>query len=171
MCCNGVIFADVKLQPDDNAARLRAIGLSITRAPASRHEKGQVRTPHDPSRALRFAQPCAALEGCRCSIYSERPTHCRKFDCLLLEKVKAGRLQTPAALRIITTARKRADTVLNLLRELGDTDETVALATRFKRTTRRLEKVGLDSQTGEIYGHLTLAFHDLNLLLGESFYR
>ncbi len=84
--------------------------------------------PRSALRAPHFNQPCAALDGCRCRIYSERPNYCREFDCLVLKNVKAGRLRTAAALRIISAARDRADKVLRLLRALGDTDEQVALA-------------------------------------------
>src|SRR5437868_1476023 len=83
LCCNGVIFADVRLQRGDDPGRLRALGLPIA-------------TPHAPSSASplrktggvpapRFAQPCAALDGCRCRIYADRPAYCRQFDCLLLK--------------------------------------------------------------------------------------
>jgi Fe-S-cluster containining protein len=171
MCCNGVIFADVKLQPADDAARLRALGIPVSSDPARTREKARGVSPHSPARAMRFSQPCAALEGCECKIYRERPKYCREFDCLLLKKVKTGQLQTPVALQIIRTTSDRAETVRELLRELGDNEETLPLATRFKRTSRRLEKVGLDSQAGEIYAQLTLAFHDLNLMLQKEFYR
>src|SRR6266581_3782971 len=80
LCCNGVIFADVKLQPSDDASRLRALGLRIS-------------TPHSKFRTPTFDQPCAALGGCRCRIYAERPRYCREFECVLFKSVKAGRLE------------------------------------------------------------------------------
>jgi hypothetical protein len=33
-----------------------------------------------------------------------------------------------------------------------------------------MEAQGLDEETAELYGRLTLAVHDLNLLLAEAFY-
>src|SRR6266850_7311964 len=101
LCCNGVIFADVKLQPGDDPVRLQSIGLPIS-------------TPHSALRIPHFSQPCAALDGCRCRIYSDRPTYCRQFDCLLLKSVIEGRTETSEALRIILTARQRAEKVLRL---------------------------------------------------------
>jgi len=74
-----------------------------------------------------------------------------------------------AALDIITTARQRADEVRCLLRELGDHDEALPLAKRFRRTSRRLVKQ-LDESSAETYGKLTLAVHDLNLIVGQAFY-
>src|SRR5512142_2644385 len=90
MCCNGVIFADVRLQAGDNAGRLREIGLPLCGTGKGAESAG-----------LKFAQPCAALEGCACRIYPERPAHCRNFECLLLKGVKSGKVRREAAVRII----------------------------------------------------------------------
>jgi len=82
----------------------------------------------------------------------------------------AGRTQPAGALRIIGTARGRAEKVRALLRALGNRDERIALSVRFRRMTRRLQEAALDEDTAETYGKLTLAVHDLNLLVGEAFY-
>jgi hypothetical protein len=89
----------------------------------------------------------------------------------LLTSVASGAVEKKAALSIIRRARDQADKVWHLLRELGDTDEDLALKTRFERTTKRLEQNGWDGQTASLYGQLTLALHALNVLLSESFYR
>ncbi len=157
LCCSGVIFADVKLQPEDDAAQLHSFGLPVA-------------VPDTLSARPRFSQPCAALDGCRCRIYAHRPKHCRDFVCVLLGQIKANRIESGAALRIVRTARERADKVRRLLRLVGDTDETAPLSRRFRRTARRLQKADLDEDTSLNYSHLTLAVHDLNLLLREAFY-
>jgi hypothetical protein len=157
LCCNGVIFANVRLQPGDDAERLQSLGLPVR-----------------PPRAVRqppfVSQPCAALEDCRCRVYADRPQHCRQFECVLFKSVAAGRTQPAEALRIIGAARDRADKVRCLLRALGDTDEHVALSARFRRTSTRLKATELSEETADTYGQLTLAVHDLNLLLSEAFY-
>jgi Fe-S-cluster containining protein len=161
LCCNGVIFADVRLQPGDDPARLTSLGLPLTAAPASRPAR---------TRIQKFPQPCAALEGCRCSIYPDRPEYCRAFECLLLKRVQSGRLEIPAARRSIRAALRRAEEVKRLLRELGDREEQLALSPRFQRVKRRLESESPDEEAAEVFGRLTLAVHDLNVLLGETFY-
>ncbi len=166
LCCNGGIFARVKLQPEDDPVRLQALGLPLIQPRGNRPS----RTPHSAPRAQHFKQPCAAFDGCRCSIYAERPSYCRQFECLLLKSVKAGSTGTAAALRTIRTARERTQAVDRLLRVLGDTDEQTALSARFRRTARRLEEVGLDRKAAGTFGKLTLAMHDLNLILSQSFY-
>jgi len=100
----------------------------------------------------------------------DRPQYCRQFECVLLKSVKAGRTETAAALRIIRTARERADKVRRLLHALGDTAEQLPLSARFRRAGKRLKERDLDEETADTYGQLTLAVHDLNLLLGEAFY-
>jgi Fe-S-cluster containining protein len=156
LCCNGVIFANLALQPGDNAARLRSLGMPVCNSHSTLHP------PH-------LTQPCAAFDGCRCRVYADRPKYCRQFECVLFKSVKAGQTE-PAALRIIRTARERADKVYRLLRALGDTDEQLPLSARFRRTSKRLKEQELDEETADTYGQLTLAVHDLNLLLGDAFY-
>ena len=157
MCCNGVIFANLALRPSDDLARLRSLGLPVC-SPNS-----ALRPPH-------LAQPCAALEGCRCRIYADRPQYCRQFECVLFKSVKAGRTKPAAAMRIIGTAHERAAKVRRLLHALGDTDDQLPLSSRFRRTGKRLQERELDEETADNYAQLTLAVHDLNLLLSDAFY-
>ena len=153
MCCNGVLFKDVELQPGDSATILRTIGLPVSK-----------------SGVQKFPQPCAALEGCSCRIYAARPVRCREFECALLKSVAAGKTEVPAALRGIREAQKRTEKVRQLLRASGDVDESLALSLRFKRTQRRLESTSFPDAAADTFGELTLAVHDLNLLLREKFY-
>lgn len=153
MCCNGVLFKDVELQRGDSATKLRKLGLTVSNA-----------------RIQKFPQPCAALNGCRCQIYADRPKRCRDFECALLKSVAAGETNVPAALRTIRKTQQQAEKVKRLLRESGDTNETLALSLRFKRTQRRVETSPLSEEQADAFGSLTLAVHDLNLLLGQHFY-
>jgi hypothetical protein len=158
LCCNGVLFADVQLQPKDDPRILQSLGLKFVS-----NRKSQI-VNH------KFAQPCAAFAGCQCTIYSDRPQYCRQFECLLLKSVKAGQTDPADASRIIRSALRRVKKVKRLLQQLGDTDETVALSKRFRRIQRKLESAPLDKDTAHSFGELTLAVHDLNMLLSETFY-
>ena len=155
LCCNGVIFADVQLQSGDEAARVQSLGLRL--------KSGGRCQP-------KLVQPCEAYDGSHCRIYAERPKYCCKFECFLLKSVKAGRTERAGALRIIGRAREQADKVRRLLRELGDSEESLSLGARFRRTARRMESLELDEATANLHARLTLAVHDLNRLLAESFY-
>jgi len=158
LCCNGVIFADVELQ----AIEVQRLKFKI-QIPATRGKNGQ-------QGVTKLPQPCAALDGCRCRIYAERPTYCRQFECLLLKNLTAGRVDRATASRIVRTARERAETVRALLRELGDSDDRTALSLRFQRAAKRFEKAPLTDEKAEVYADLTLAVHDLNMLVREAFY-
>jgi Fe-S-cluster containining protein len=158
LCCNGVIFAHGQLLPADDAVRLQVLGLRL-----KENSKLEIRNP-------KFRQPCAAFDGCRCKIYFERPQYCRQFDCLLLKSVKEGRTKTTEAVHTIKKARRSADKIKKLLRQLGDIDEQVALSLRFRRTQKRMEAGKLSSENATVFGDLTLAMHSLNMLLAEKFY-
>ena len=81
-----------------------------------------------------------------------------------------GRTPMATARQTVQAARDQADTVRGLLRGLGDTEESLALSARFRRTARKMEDSALDTETAEKYGELTVAVHDLNLILSGSFY-
>ncbi len=147
----------MKLQPGEPPERFRVLGL-----PVLTKNKGT---------AAKFCQPCPAYEETRCRIYSERPQYCREFECVLFKSVNAGRMQPEAALRVIRTAKQRVDKVLELLALLGDNDEEIAVAARFRKLSQRMEKERpVDEQAAEMFGELTLAMHDLNVLLSDAFY-
>ena len=150
LCCNGAIFADVKLQPGENAVTLKSAGLELKRR--------------------RLPQPCAALAGKCCRVYAVRPEHCRNFECSLLHGFKAGRISSVAASQVVREARQRLRKVEGLLRKLGDTQQHLAFRARFRSVTRRLQNAPPQRRTARLYGDLTLAMHGLNMLLGEGFY-
>ena len=171
MCCNGVIFADVQLQAEDVPARLEALGLRLAARAGEEREKqtasaGSIAADAD----QKFCQPCAAFQEGRCRIYDQRPGHCRQFECLLLRRFREGRTLGAAALREIRKTQRQAEQALLLLRELGDTDEQLPLARRFRRTAERLETVDMDADRAQIYGRLTVAVLDLNFQLSTFFY-
>jgi len=151
LCCDGSIFADVKLQTGDRPDMLKSYGLQI-------------------SSAKRFCQPCAAFNGQRCEIYSGRPTYCRQFECLLYKRVKSGETSTAAALRIIKKTKAAAHKVRSILSNLGDADEHVSIGKRFRQTTQRIQHYRPDNETAARYGELTVAMHELNLVIREHFY-
>jgi len=143
------LFRDVKLQSEDNPALLRKLGLPITRS--------------------RFAQPCSALDGCRCKIYSDRPAYCRRFECLLLKRVQSGLVDAEAARKAITTAHEMVESITRLLRLLGDENEASPLSVRFRRLSGKLEETARSKSEAHDFAMLTQQMHALNLLLSEQF--
>lgn len=158
LCCDGTLFNHVKLEPGDNAPRLRKLGLPVT----------VTRSAHPVTHAR---QPCAALCADRsCRVYTDRPAQCRAFECGLFRDAHTGRITFDAARRHVRQARRQADRIRVLLRQLGDEDEHRSLIERFRRTTRRLEAGGATAKTAGRFAELSVAMHALNQLAHEKFH-
>ena len=152
LCCNGVLFADVRLQAGDDAKRLAALGVAL-------QTRGKL---------TRFPQPCSCLEGKLCRIYEDRPTRCRTFECRLLQRSQAGEVSEHAALKSIRNARQCAEKVRRILRELGDTDESIPLSRRYQRMMRRPIDLA-DQETSDLRGELMMAVAELTAVLEREF--
>ena len=158
LCCDGTLFDLVKLEASDDAGKLKTLGLPVS---VSRGK----------SPIARFPQPCAALcEDRTCRVYADRPWQCRVFECGVFKDAKAGRITFAAALRLVQQARRRADNVRRLLRELGDTEEHRALGERFHRLSERLESGNADAAAKAKFADLSLAVHRLKLQAHDKFY-
>jgi len=158
LCCDGTLFDNVVLQPGDDAKLLKASGLPVTlsrgRAPVAR-----------------FPQPCAALCKDRtCRVYANRPNQCRTYECMVFKEKEAGRLDDATALRTVKTARRLADKVRRLLRQLGDNDNQRSLGERFHRMQERMEAEAPDADTLALFADLSLAVHKLKLLGHSKFF-
>ena len=145
LCCNGVLFADVRKERGDPSSLFK---------------------DHGP----RVVQPCPAFNAgdCKCSVYATRPARCRKFECKQLIAVQRGEKSTDKALKKIRETRALVATVEGLLTALGFNRTDLPLAKRFQRCQKAAER-------GEIaeldrLAELQLAMHQLNLLLAKEFY-
>ena len=153
LCCNGVLFADVRLRAGDDPKRLADLGVPLK-------TRGE---------AVRFLQPCACLEGNRCRIYGDRPERCRTFECRLLQRAARGEVTESPALKLIQQARDQAERVRRILRELGDTDETVPLSRRYQRMMRQPIDLSADERIVDLRGELMLAVGELVGILESEF--
>lgn len=153
LCCNGVLFSDVRLQPGDDAARLRELGVPL------KHR----------NQTVRFTQPCSCLNGNTCRIYADRPVRCRTFECRLLKRAQQGELTEAEALKAIREARRRAEEVRRLLKELGDKEEALPLSRRYQRMMRQPIDLAADERLGDLRGELMLAVARLAEALERDF--
>jgi uncharacterized protein len=153
LCCNGVLFGDVELQPGDDANHLETLGMDL-------FVKG---------RKQRFNQPCACFDGKLCRIYDDRPSRCRSFECRLLQRTQSGQLTVTYALKAMEEARRSADVVRKLLRELGQTDERVPLSRRY--AAAMAEPIDLAHGNGKVQRRsaLMLAVFRLTRVLERDF--
>ena len=153
LCCNGVLFHTVRLQPNDSPRELAALGLKLKRK--NRHDY--------------ILQPCPAYRDAQCSIYAQRPARCRLFECQQLQRVATGEITEAAALEKIRAVQRRVAQLDRLSRRadgslrkgpLSKRCET-ALAEPFDVTTHP-ELVG---QREELAGGLA----ELDAMLDEDF--
>ena len=91
LCCNGVLFHTVRLQPGDSPAELTALGLKL------KHKKRQDL----------ILQPCPAHREGQCVIYAQRPVRCRLFECRQLQRVGKGETTEAMALEKIGEVQRR----------------------------------------------------------------
>lgn len=117
MCCNGVMFHTVWLQPGESPRKLAALGLKIERK----------------KKECFIRQPCPAHTGSGCSVYAERPERCRVFECRQLKRVASGETTEAAALEKILDAKRRAAEVDSLLRQASSTNVKRPLSYRCDR--------------------------------------
>ena len=162
ICCNGVLFKDVVLQPGDHLPVLGALAKN-------RPTAGGIASATGRRNLGKLAQPCQALEADgRCCFYEDRPRRCREFECLLFHSVREGVISSETALKRILQVQHLADQVRQGLRALGDNQEKSALSVRFRKMRQRAD-AGLPRTEAALFGELTLAVHDLNLELRQSF--
>jgi Fe-S-cluster containining protein len=154
LCCNGALFADVELRAGDDPKRLAQHGLTLAK-------KGRGK--------LAFSQPCACFDGKLCGIYAGRPERCRTFECGLLKRVQDSELDMDAALKAIMQTRRQVEIVRNLLRQLGQNDEHLAMTKSYAQAmSAPIDLSDLESDT-ERRGELMLAVDGLMRLLQRDF--
>ena len=98
LCCDGNLFAFVAVSAAE-AGVLRQAGLEVAVEPSP----------------ARLPQRCAALDGCRCRVYEQRPFGCRKFDCLLARALTGKELPLDEALGVVDEAKQRLARLEGLL--------------------------------------------------------
>ncbi len=156
LCCNGVLFADVRLAPDDAIEPLQAAGIPVRQR----------------AKSCRFSQPCVALQANgACAVYADRPAMCRQFECGVLKDVAAGELSEAGALRQIRRAQTLAERVRTLFAASGNHQDHRPLTKRYQTVMRQPIALADGDEAGDRRGELMLAVHELMALLHARFLR
>jgi len=154
LCCDGSLFADVELQPGDDADRLVQLGLSLKK---KRRRK------------IAFVQPCACFDKKYCKIYSDRPRQCRLFECGVLKKVGAGKITVDAALKTISEAKALTGKVRAHLRAFKQRPDKQAMTLCYSEAMSAPIDLSHHDDFGEPHSELMQAFGDLMSLLERDF--
>ena len=150
LCCNGVMFHTVRLQPEDSAKELAAMGLKLKR------KKG----------ANYLIQPCPAFRGSHCSIYAARPERCRLFECRQLKRVAAGKITEAMALAKIREVQRLVEEVNGLLEATGGTNAKRPLS---KRCEKAMAEPAMDDAAAQLQSRIASAMRELDALLDRDF--
>jgi len=156
MCCNGVMFHTVLLQPSDSAKALSALGLKLKKRKNGKNY---------------ILQPCPAFRGSHCSIYASRPERCRVFECRQLLRVAAGEITEAAALEMIRDTQRRVAEVTDLIERSvpGGTNPKKPLSKRGETAMAEPLHPTSDAAAVELRDQLTRAMRELDELLDREF--
>lgn len=149
MCCNGVLFFSVRLQPEDPERKLSRLGLKIKRRKDGLH----------------LLQPCTAHTGTSCKVYENRPARCRLFVCRQLIRVEAGEISEADAREAIEKALQLTARVTSLLEAAGDSRSHKSLAARHENALTPPFAAGSEEMRSELSG----AMRELEAFLAAEF--
>ncbi len=153
MCCNGVLFHRVRLQPNDSPRALLALGLKL------KYKKKQ----HS------ILQPCPAHRECQCAIYAERPERCRAFACRQLLQLERGEITESAALEKIGEAQKWVARVRELFLPSGSSNPKRSFITRYEAILEQPVEDAWDPAAVTSRRQLIEAFAELEKILTAHF--
>lgn len=153
LCCNGILFADVKLISRDDARRLKKLGLAI-------HKAGP---------RFYFDQPCNAFKNGRCCIYPDRPNRCAKFECRTLQRTLRGSLTGKDALEIIREARRQLRDMEKMLQKLKQHNDSLPLNQRYEAVFSEPWDLSQPARINRLRDQLYLASQNLAVYLEKHF--
>ena len=153
MCCNGVMFDIVRLQPGESPKAFAALGLKVKRKRGQSH----------------IVQPCPAHRESQCSIYAARPERCRVFECGQLQRVAAGTITEAMALENIGRAAELVAELNALLLHAGGTNVRQPLSKRCQDAMAETLDPSPDAAVVETRNQITRARRELDALLDQEF--
>ena len=153
LCCNGVMFHHVRMQPGDAPKELAALGLKLKRKKGENY----------------LLQPCPQYQCSQCAIYAVRPVRCRLFECRQLKRVAAGEITEAMAQDKIRDAKQRVALVESLLARSGRTDGKRPLSKRCEKIMAEPLDPSSDRETVALRHQLTHAMQELETVLNEAF--
>ena len=153
LCCTGVLFHTVRLQPSESAQTFKALGMLL------QHKK-----KYD-----FFNQPCTSFKENCCSIYAQRPLRCKLFECQQLKRLATGETTEVNALETILKAHHKVDQVQKLLQLSGPMNFKRPLSKQYANVTAEPLDGSAGSEALALRSKLTEAFEDLNQFLNHEF--
>jgi hypothetical protein len=141
LCCDGTLFGQTNLSPQDDTAALSAWGVGS-----------------DPTKPA-LKQPCVAYRNCACSIYPDRPRVCRQFRCALLRQLRENKISQGDALDVVRKAITLRDNVKQQMRAMFSEDHC-----NFDEFTLRLRSKWKDANSAEAKESVSVVFQSFAAL-------
>lgn len=153
MCCNGILFNTVRLQPTDSPQALAALGLKLKKK----------------NRNHFIQQPCPAHQGDGCKVYEDRPARCRLFVCRQLKAVLAGETTESKAMDTIRETLEQVEQVARLFEEVGETNARQPFTKRYEQTMAQPIDLEAGDDASELRGKLLIEMQELMKRLDRDF--
>lgn len=150
MCCNGVLFHQVRLQPKDSAKALTSLGFRLKR------KQGQ----------MVFEQPCQAWKQEGCAVYEDRPCRCRQFECRQVCGLRDGLITEDQASSAVQEAKSLVAKLQESLEICGSRNTHRPL---LKRAAMLLDGVDSSAIAGPEIQALLHASQELESYLDREF--
>lgn len=153
MCCNGVMFHNVRLQGADSARELSELGLKTKR------KKGM--------RIL--LQPCPAHQANCCTIYEHRPERCRIFECRQLQRFKAREISESDVMEKILAAGRLVADVRAIFDRAGEENVRNPIAKRAENVLANPAEESSEPERFALHRDLSERMLELEELLERDF--
>lgn len=100
ICCSGFLFNRVKVSDQESVVLVES-AVPIVESDSNRY----------------LRQPCAALDGCKCTIYKDRPKVCKDYRCKLLKLGEKAEVDFEEASEIVDVTKSQMNFLLEELQE------------------------------------------------------
>ncbi len=150
LCCDGTLFSGMPMNPGDEVAPLKAVGINVV-------------SDND---FTVLKQPCAAHKNCTCAVYANRPQACRAYKCKLLKRFERDDTSQQRALEIITKV-KSLKNEMNTLAFAAST--TAQSGEEIILLMKKCQTAPIIGTTKQNYAHVLLKFGELQIYLDHFF--
>lgn len=154
LCCDGSLFPRVHLQPSDSAQELKGQGMLV----------------HHKKKYDFFEQPCSCFKQKSCSIYEQRPSRCRLFECQQLKRLKTAETTETAVEELIFLAHQKINDFKKLLQLSGKSNPKNPLTKQYEQIIAEPVNSDLEKEKFELREQLILAFENLQLFFKKEFF-
>jgi len=152
LCCDGTLIGFVQLEREE-ILPLKAL-LDIE---------------EDSDGSGIFLHPCKNLCTDGCTIYDDRPSQCRTFNCRLLKSVEQKEVTFDTAVEVIKEVKQRKRSIEKQLIHLNITLKSLSFYFKMVELKKYLKRLPTEESETSTYQKLILDFEQLDSLQSTTF--